>query len=207
MNGNTCEKPDRIIADITEYIFVTDPPSPADVIFVPGGVFASLAERAAELYRQGMAPKIMPAGRYSVKIGKFAGVLDKPEIYSGDYATECEFYTDVLLKNGVPASAVICEDRSMHTRDNAFFSRELCDSLGIKVKRGIICCMSFHARRCLTLYKIAFPDAEILVSPVDCYGITRDAWFCSAYGVERVTGEIARCGSEFVDDIKNYLGL
>ena len=65
----------------------------------------------------------MPAGRYSVKIGKFAGVLDKPEIYSGDYATECEFYTDVLLKNGVPASAVICEDRSMHTRDNAFFSR------------------------------------------------------------------------------------
>jgi uncharacterized SAM-binding protein YcdF (DUF218 family) len=200
-------KPDRIITDITDFIFVSDPPAESDVIFVPGGVFAGLAERAAELYRQGIAPFVIPAGRYSVKNGKFGGIKDKPEIYSGDYATECEFYTDVLQKNGVPSRAILCEDRSMHTRDNAFFSRELCDSAGIKVGRGIICCMSFHARRCLMLYKLAFPEAEILISPVDCYGITRDSWHRSAYGVERVMGELARCGSQFVDDIKNHLDL
>ena len=198
---------DPIIASITDFIFVSHEIVPSDIIFVPGGVFASLAERAAELYRQGMAPVVMPAGKYSVKIGKFAGVKDKPGEYSGDYATECEFYVDVLTKNGVPASAIMCEDESMHTRDNAFFSRRLCDSLSIKVKRGIICCMSFHARRCQMLYKMAFPEAEILISPVDCYGITRETWYRSEYGVERVTGELMRCGSQFVDDIKNYLGL
>jgi uncharacterized SAM-binding protein YcdF (DUF218 family) len=207
MKYETHEMPDRIIADITDYIFVSDPPAPSDAIFVPGGVFASLAERAAELYGQGKAPFVIPAGRYSVKNGKFGGIKDKPEIYSGDYATECEFYTDVLLKNGVPSSAILCEDRSMHTRDNAFFSRELCDTAGIQVNRGIICCTSFHARRCLMLYKLAFPEAEILISPVDCYGITRDNWYRSSYGVERVMGELARCGSQFVDDIKNYLDL
>lgn len=207
MKRFTSEIPDRIISDIADYIFVENEPMPSDVIFVPGGIFASLAERAAELYRQGIAPIVMPAGRYSVKIGKFAGVKDKPEIYSGDYETECQFYADVLQKNGVPRSAILCEDRSMHTRDNAFFSRILCDSHGITVKRGIVCCMSFHARRCLMLYKMAFPDAEMLISSVTCYGITRDTWFKSAYGVERVTGELARCGNQFVDDIKNYLGL
>ncbi len=156
---------DPIIASITDFIFVSHEIVPSDIIFVPGGVFASLAERAAELYRQGMAPVVMPA------------------------------------------SAIMCEDESMHTRDNAFFSRRLCDSLSIKVKRGIICCMSFHARRCQMLYKMAFPEAEILISPVDCYGITRETWYRSEYGVERVTGELMRCGSQFVDDIKNYLGL
>ena len=89
---------DPIIASITDFIFVSHEIVPSDIIFVPGGVFASLAERAAELYRQGMAPVVMPAGKYSVKIGKFAGVKDKPGEYSGDYATECEFYVDVLTK-------------------------------------------------------------------------------------------------------------
>lgn len=199
--------PDRVIADITEYIFVADEPKPADAIFIPGGIYPQLAERAAELYGEGYAPIIIPAGRYSVKLGRFAGVKEKSGIYCGNYATECEFYTDVLLKNGVPAEAVLGEDRSMHTRDNAFFSRALCDVSGIEVKTGLICCMSFHARRCLMLYMLAFPEAEILVCPVDCHNVTRDNWHKSGYGVDRVTGELARCGNQFVEDIKRYLGL
>lgn len=199
--------PDRIISDITEYIFVSDEPRPADAIFVPGGIYPQLAERAAELYCTGLAPVIVPSGRFSVKNGRFSGVKEKAHIYGGDYATECEFYTDVLIKNGVPSSAILGEDRSEHTRDNAFLSRVLCDARGLIIKTGLICCMSFHARRCLTLYKLAFPDSEILVCPVNCHNITRDNWFSSGYGVDRVTGELARCGSQFVGDIKHYLGL
>lgn len=199
--------PDRIISDITEYIFVSDNPKPADAIFLPGGIYPQLAEHAAELYAAGFSSVIVPAGRYSVKNGRFAGVKEKSDIYSGNYGTECEFYTDVLLKNGVPRAAILCEDRSEHTRDNAFFTRKLCDENRVAVKVGIVCCMSFHARRCLTLYKLAFPDSEILVCPVDCHNITRNNWHNSGYGVDRVTGELARCGSQFIADIKRYLEL
>ncbi len=199
--------PDRVIDDITKYIFVADEIKPCDVIFVPGGIYPQLAERAAELYCARFAPYVIPAGKYSVKNGRFAGVKEKFDIYNGDYKTECDFFADVLIKNGVPHSAILREDRSEHTRDNAFYSRALCDGMGITVRSGIICCMSFHARRCLTLYKLAFPDAEILVCPVDCHNITSENWYKSGYGVDRVTGELARCGNQFVGDIKRYLGL
>jgi len=69
----------------------------------------------------------------------------------------------------------------------------------------MICCKSFHARRCLMLYQLAFPEAEIYVVPVDCYGITRDNWYTQEYGIDRVLGELARCGNQFVEDMKEYL--
>lgn len=129
----------------------------------------------------------------------------KKDIYNGDYQTECDFYTDVLIKNGVPREAILCEDKSGHTRDNAFFSRKLADENGLVINKAIVCCKSFHARRCLMLYQLAFPKTEILIVPVDCYGIGRDHWYKMDYGIDRVLGELARCGNQFVGDIKEYL--
>lgn len=43
------------------------------------------------------------------------------------------------------------------------------------------------------LYQLAFPEAEISVVPVEVYGINR------------VLGELSRCGNQFVSDIKEYL--
>lgn len=66
------------------------------------------------------------------------------------------------MKNGVPADAIIGEDQSGHTRDNAFLSRNVVDEKGIEIKTASIVCKAFHARRCLMLYQIAFPDVEIM---------------------------------------------
>ena len=40
----------------------------------------------------------------------------------------------MLLKNGVPASAIIGENQSGHTCDNAFFSRKAADERGVAIK-------------------------------------------------------------------------
>ena len=48
-------------------------------------------KKAASLYREGYAPYILPSGRYSITLGKFAGVQSKKKIYGGDYETEWEF--------------------------------------------------------------------------------------------------------------------
>ena len=198
---------ERLIEDISEFIFVSDEPIKSDIIFLPGGSHPSVPECGAKLYREGFAPLLMPSGGVSVKFGRWQGVKEKADIYNGDYHTDCEFFTDVLIKNGVPKTAVIEENKSGHTRDNAFFSRKTADKRGIDIKSGIIVCKSFHARRCLMLYQLAFPEARLVVFPVDVFGITRDDWYTSQLGTERVLGELARCGNQFVGDIKEYLNV
>ncbi len=113
----------------------------------------------------------------------------------------------MLAKNGVPLSAIIPEDKSGHTRDNAFFSRAIADGRGLSIKTAIIVCKSFHARRCLMLYQLAFPVAELIVCPADVFVITKENWHTTRLGADRVLGELARCGGQFAGDIMQYLGL
>ena len=195
----------RIINDITNFIFIEDKPTKVDAIFLPGGSHPEQPEFAAELYRKGYAKWLIPSGGVSVKRDKWPGVRSKADIYNGDYQSDCEFFIDVFIKNGVPADTIIGEDKSGHTRDNAFLSRMVVYEKGIEIKTAIIVCKAFHARRCLMLYQMAFPDIKFYVCPVVCMGITRDNWYKSEQGIDRVLGELARCGNQFVGDIKEYL--
>lgn len=195
----------RIISDISNFIFVSDKPENVDAIFLPGGSHPEQPEYAAELYNEGYAKRLIPSGGISVKRDKWPGVRSKADIYSGNYQSDCEFFTDVFLKNGVPASAIIGEDQSGHTRDNAFLSRKVIDRRGIDIKTALIVCKAFHARRCLMLYQMAFPNVDIKVCPVHCYNITKDNWYKSETGIDRVLGELARCGNQFVGDVKQYI--
>lgn len=195
----------RIISDISDFIFVSDTPCKVDAIFLPGGSHPEQPEYAAELYKRGFAPICIVSGGVSVKKQKFEGVKSKVDVYNGDYKTDCEFLTDALNINGVPKSAIYGEDKSGHTRDNAFFSKKVADENGLSIKTAIIVCKAFHARRCLMLYQMAFPDVEIKVCPIHCYNITKDNWYKTEQGIDRVLGELARCGNQFVGDIKEYL--
>ena len=195
----------RIITDISNYIFVSDTPEKVDVIFLPGGSHPEQPEYAASLYHRGYAKWLIPSGGVSVKRDKWQGVYAKADLYNGNYQSDCDFFTDVLLKNSVPADVIIRENKSGHTRDNAFLSRKIVDEKGIVLKTAMIVCKAFHARRCLMLYQMAFPDVEIKVCPIHCYNITKDNWYKSEQGINRVLGELARCGNQFVGDIKEYL--
>lgn len=195
----------RIITDISNYIFVCDEPDKVDAIFLPGGSHPEQPEYAAELYKQGIAPILIVSGGVSVKKQKFEGVKSKVDVYNGDYKTDCEFLTDVLNKNGVPLSCIYGEDKSGHTRDNAFFPKKAADENGLEIKTALIVCKAFHARRCLMLYQMAFPDTKFYVCPVVCMGITKDNWYHTEQGIDHVLSELARCGNQFAGDIKEYL--
>lgn len=195
----------RIITDISNYIFVCDEPDKVDAIFLPGGSHPEQPEYAAELYKQGIAPILIVSGGVSVKRTKFDGVKSKADICNGDYKTDCKFLTDALNINGVPKSAIYGEDKSGHTRDNAFFSKKVADENGLSIKTAIIVCKAFHARRCLMLYSLAFPDTKFYVCPVVCMEITKEDWYKTEQGIDCVLGELARCGNQFVGDIKEYL--
>jgi uncharacterized SAM-binding protein YcdF (DUF218 family) len=194
----------RIIKELTDFVFVEDNIEKADIIFVPGGSHPELGEYAASLWKQGYAPLVMPSGGVSIKTGKFNGVKAKQEIYNKYYTTDCEFLSDVLIMNGVSKSAIIGENQSSFTKDNAYFSRKVLDGKGIIIEKAIICCKNFHARRALMCYQFAFPEVEFRVYPTPYYeqdiDITKDNWYQTEAGIKRVLGELQRYSNQFMEE-------
>ncbi len=194
---------EKFLNQITDFIFVEIPAEPSDVIFVPGNGYPQMAEEAARLWKAGMAPYVLPSGRYSIQSGKFMGISEKKEQYNGDYDTEWMFLREVLIRNGVKQACILKEDRASYTYENAIYSRRLTDEVGLEVKKGILCCKSYHARRCLLYYQLLFPKTEFYVVPSETEGISRHNWHRTQEGVEKVLGELERCGSQFHQIVKD----
>lgn len=188
---------EKFLEEIENFIFMEDQPEQADIIFVPGNGYPYMAENAAMLYAEGMAPVILPSGKYSISSGKFSGVIGEEERYNGDYRTEWEFLKDVLVKNGVPESAVLREDEATFTWQNALFSRRVTDLNGINVRKAILCCKNYHARRAFMYYQRAYPETEFLVCPCSVDGITKENWKQTQHGIDEVMAEIKRIISQF----------
>lgn len=196
----------RILQDITNFIFIQDVPQPADILFLPGCGYPQLSERAAELYRQGNAPLVLPSGAYSYKRGRFDGPKEGGDRYSGPYDTEWAFQRDVLVRNGVPDGAILREDRSQHTVDNARFSRQVTDALGLEVRSAILCCKAYHARRALMTYAWLYPQTTFYVVPTETQNVGRDNWHLSAEGRAYVLGEVGKCGTYFQEAAELWSG-
>ena len=96
----------------------------------------------------------------------------------------------------------LVKNKSGFTKENATLSRKAVDERGLAVRTAIVICKSFHARRSFMCYQFAFPETELMLVPVDVYGISRDNWHKHDYGIERVLGELARCGNQFVEEFK-----
>ena len=188
---------EKFLKSSEEFIFAENKPEKSDIIFVPGNGYPQMAEKAAELFKKGMADWILPSGKYSVVNGKFSGVLEKSNVYNKEYGTEWEFLRDVLIKNGVPNQKILKEDQATFTYENAIYSRQVTDRAGIQVNKAILCCKTYHARRSLMYYQILYPEAKILVCPACPDGITRENWRETEVGVEAVTGEIDRIVKQF----------
>lgn len=127
----------------------------------------------------------------------------KSDKYNDIYASEWDFLRKVLLINGVDEKVILREDKAENTYENAFKSREITDKLGLKINKAIVCCKSFHARRCFVYYQWAYPQAEIIISPCDVGGINKDSWFNSEKGRERVLNELTKSGEQFKSYIKD----
>lgn len=188
---------ERYIRAVTDFIFVEDAPEQADVILIPGSRKTEHAIHAAELYRAGYAPYVLPSGRYATTYGCFRGVPERYRAdYPDEYETEWAFLRAVLMKHGVPDSAILREDQATYTWENATYSRDVLAAAGIPVKTALLSCHAFHARRALLYYQAAMPDARILVCPTATPGYTRDDWFLTEKGRSRVLGEVQRLGSQ-----------
>lgn len=135
-----------VLAALAAWLFpqkiltVDSGPVKADVMVVLGGGLSERPVRAAELFKQGEAPKIVVSG-------------------SGDDW----FFVSVLKTNGVPMSAIAREGKSRSTRENAEFSIPLLRALG--AKRVIIVTSWYHSRRALACFEHYAPDIQFYSRP------------------------------------------
>ena len=185
----------KFLEEMTNFIFLEDKPQKADVIFVPGSEEGGLAKTAAKLYLEGYAPVIVPSGKYAKWTGH--SIVDR-------FETESDYFAHLMMEEGVPEEAIIKEREATYTYQNAINTRKLLDERGIEVKRAILCCQAYHARRSKLYYQVLFPETEILVVPTITKGITRESWFRNRETAAIVLGEIERCGSQFHEIVAEY---
>lgn len=188
---------------VTDFVFIQDEPQPSDVIFIPGSRYGELAIHAAALYREHMAKWVIPSGKFSILQDRFQGGIT-PEAYAGNrYETECDFFTDLLLDQGVREEAILKERKATFTYENALYSRKLLEEKKIYRNdgsfRAILVCQAFHAKRCLMYYQYVFPETEFFVCPVETRGINRNNWYQSVEKAKVVFGEVERIGKQFAE--------
>ena len=148
---------------------------------------------------------MLPSGRYAIGLSGFQGQISGSRRYEGAFDTEWAFMRHILMKNGVPESAVLREDEATYTYQNAINSRARTDKERVIVNRGIICCMPVHARRAKMYYQTLYPDAELIVCPAKDAALTRDNWVNSEAGIDAVLGELERCGGQFHQILREVL--
>ncbi len=165
------------IKKITDYIFLKSNPQRADLALVFGTRHREEAiNKAFELYRGGLVPKILVSGGINRVTGE----------------NEAKEMSDKLIQLGVKKDDIILESKSTNTLENVLFSKQIIDEkIGFnKIKKIIAIVKHYHSRRALMTLKKHFPKTvELIPMTYEIYGFTKDNWFNNKIGREKVMSE------------------
>jgi uncharacterized SAM-binding protein YcdF (DUF218 family) len=148
---------------VVSYLGVGDTPQPADVIFVFGHYMRDIPLHAVELYKQGLAPTVLIAGRKTRYI---------PE----DVENEAQYFKEIIVAHGVPETAVILEERSVNTLEDVVCGMQTLASKGITPKRVILVAYAPLLRRAKATFAKQFPTVEALAVPYKIADLEDTFW-------------------------------
>ena len=143
---------DRWAQLVWDYHHVGHTPAPADVILVLGSHDTRVAERAAELFLQGLAPLIVFSGNLGALT---TGIWTRPE---------AEIFAEVAAAMGVPREHMLTECRSTNTGENVSFCRTLLAERGVHPRRAIAVQKPYMERRTLATFGARWPELEVIVT-------------------------------------------
>lgn len=119
---------------------------PADAVFCLCSLDTRVAERAAQLWLDGMAPYLI----YSGDSGELtAGLFGKPE---------AEFFADIARRMGVPDERIIVEPTATNTGENVRFTHALLEARGMRPASLILVQKPYMERRTYATFKKQWPD-------------------------------------------------
>ena len=135
-----------------DYLQLHQAPTEADCIVGFGNFNTDIARRAAELYRAGLAPKILFTGGLGRNT---AGLLPEPEAVR---------YAKVAMECGVPECDIILEDRSTNTKENILFTRAKLEELGLPHGHILGVHQPFMERRISAAMGVYWPELRFSVT-------------------------------------------
>ncbi|CAM3167500.1 YdcF family protein [Vibrio diazotrophicus] len=118
----------------------------ADVIIVLGSNDTRVAEVAASLYHQGLAPLVVFSGGH----GRFTeGLFER---------SEAVIFAEVAKDCGLPSDAILLEPRSSNSGENVLFTYELLKKKGITAKKIILVQKPYMERRAYATFMQQWPE-------------------------------------------------
>ena len=137
---------------IWDYLCLHQKPQKADCIVGFGNFNTDIARRAAELYLQGYAPKVLFTGG----LGRNTeGLLPEPEAVR---------FARVARSCGVPEEDIILEDQSRNTAENIQFTREKLQELGLPHGHILGVHQPFMERRIKAAMGVYWPELQFSVT-------------------------------------------
>ena len=142
-------KPLQVIWD---YLCLKEDLQKADVIVGFGNFNTDIARRAAELYHEGYAPKVLFTGG----LGRNTeGLLPEPEAVR---------FAKVAMECGVPEGDIILEPESTNTKENIVFTRKKLEVLNLPHNRILGVHQPFMERRIKAAMGVYWPELAFQVT-------------------------------------------
>ena len=124
----------------------------SDVILALGSHDLRVAERAAEVYLQGWAPLLVCSGGLG-------------NLTSGLWTeTEADQFARIAINMGVPADAVLVENRSTNTGENIIFSERLLREHQLDPQNFIVVQKPYMERRSYATFKKHWSDKNVVIT-------------------------------------------
>ena len=135
-----------------DYLGMHQTPAKADCIVGFGNFNTDIARRAAELYHQGYAPKILFTGGLGRNTTR---LFTEPEAVR---------FAKVAMECGVPECDIILEDKSTNTKENIDFMREIFESQNIPHGHVLGVHQPFMERRICAALGVYWPELNFSVT-------------------------------------------
>ena len=124
----------------------------SDCILALGSHDLRVADRAAELYLEGMAPILIFSGGL--------GNLTK-DMWT---KSEAELFASIAMEKGVPSNAILIENRSTNTGENILFTKSILKEHKLDPQKFIVVQKPYMERRSYATFKQHWPDKDLIVT-------------------------------------------
>ena len=153
-SGSTgLERYEPLLGQLWDYLALSDAPRAADVIFVFGSQDFGVPARAAELYRERHAPRILVTGSF----GRMTrDVFEK---------TEALAFADHLISAGVPEEAILTEPDASNTLENVRFGMGVLRREGLEPRSALLVAKGFVMRRCVATFERQIREVSVRACP------------------------------------------
>ena len=124
----------------------------ADCILALGSHDLRVAHRAAGPYLEGWVPLVIMSGG----LGNFT-----QDMWT---ETEADQFAAIAIQRGVPADAILIENKSTNTGENILFTRQLLKQNGLDPQDFIVVQKPYMERRSYATFKKHWPDKNLVVT-------------------------------------------